>query len=71
MDDSALLDWQRVVIVRLEGALQRKLAPADFNCIGWNMTGEALIVEAWPLLKELRARNMTSNIFRSPRTWRP
>jgi hypothetical protein len=70
MDDSGLLNWQRTLIVRLEGALQRKLAPADFNCIAWNMSGEALIVEAWPLRKELQSRNLTSHIFRSQRTRR-
>jgi hypothetical protein len=65
MDEPELLKWQRDLVVRLEGALRRKLVAADFQCIVWNTTGEALIVEAMPLLRELRARNLTSNIFRS------
>ena len=65
MDESQLSKWQLALVARLEGALRRKLVAADFDCIVWNTEGEALRVEAMPLLKELRARNLTSNIFRS------
>ncbi|HEV8293314.1 MAG TPA: hypothetical protein VGP94_15365 [Tepidisphaeraceae bacterium] len=65
MDGLALLKWQLDLVARLEGALRRKLVAADFDCIVWNTAGEAMRVEAMPLLKELRARNLTSNIFRS------
>ncbi|HEV8379052.1 MAG TPA: hypothetical protein VGP99_09395 [Tepidisphaeraceae bacterium] len=71
MDGLGLLKWQLDLVARLEGALRRKLVAADFDCIVWNETGESMRVEAMPLLKELRARNLTSNIFRSQRTWRP
>jgi hypothetical protein len=70
MDGLGLLKWQLDLVARLEGALRRKLVAADFECIVWNTAGEALRVEAVPLLKELRARNLTSNIFRSQRKWR-
>jgi len=70
MSDSGLLKWQLDLVVRLEGALRRKLIAGDFDCIVWNASGEAMIVEAMPLLGELRSRNLTSNIFRSQRRWR-
>jgi len=70
MSDSGLLKWQLDLVVRLEGALRRKLIACDFDCIVWNASGEAMIVEAMPLLGELRSRNLTSNIFRSQRRWR-
>ena len=69
MDGLGLLKWQLDLVARLEGALRRKLVVADFDCIVWNTEGEALRVEAMPLLQELRGRNMTSNIFRSQRRW--
>jgi len=70
MDESGLLRWQLDLVARLEGALRRKLVAADFDCIVWNPAGESMRVEALPLLTELRARNLTSSIFRSGRTWR-
>lgn len=70
MDEPGLLKWQLDLVARLEGALRRKLVAADFDCIVWNTEGEALRVEAMPLLQELRGRNMTSNIFRSQRKWK-
>jgi len=70
MDGLGLLKWQLDLVARLEGALRRKLVAADFDCIVWNREGEALRVEAVPLLKELRGQNLTSNIFRSQRKWR-
>jgi len=69
MDESKMSQWQLNLVARLEGALRRKLVAADFDCIVWNTEGEALRVEAMPLLQELRGRNMTSNIFRSQRRW--
>ena len=71
MDGLGLLQWQLDLVARLEGALRRKLVAADFDCIVWNTAGESMRVEAMPLLTELRARNLTSNIFRSQRTFRP
>ena len=70
MDGLELVKWQLDLVARLEGALRRKLVAADFDCIVWNTDAEALRVEAMPLLKELRARNLTSNIFRSQRKLR-
>ena len=70
MDGLGLVKWQLDLVARLEGALRRKLVAADFDCIVWNTEGEALRVEAMPLLQELRGRNMTSNIFRSQRKWK-
>ena len=67
MDGSGLLKWQLDLVARLEGALRRKLVASDFDCIAWNTAGESMRVEATPLLTELRARNLTSNIFRSQR----
>ena len=71
MDEASLLGWQKNLVVRLEGALRRRLVAADFDCIAWNVTGEAMTVEAMPLLGELRARNLTSKVFRSRRTGHP
>jgi hypothetical protein len=71
LDKSTLLQWQQNLVTRLEGALQRKLVASDLDCIVWNADAEALIVEAPPLLRELRSRNLTSNVFRSQRTRRP
>ena len=71
MDESQMSQWQLDLVARLEGALRRKLVAADFDCIVWNPAGESMRVEAVPLLSELRARNLTSNIFRSQRISRP
>ena len=70
MDESQMSRWQLDLVARLEGALRRKLVAADFDCIVWNTAGESMRVEAVPLLTELRARNLTSNIFRSKRKLR-
>jgi hypothetical protein len=58
-------------VERLEGSLRRKLVSADFDCIVWNAVGQSMRVQALPLLTEVRARNLTSNIFRSQRISRP
>ena len=67
MDESQMSQWQLDLVARLEGALRRRLVAADFDCIVWNPAGESMRVESVPLLTELRARNLTSNIFRSQR----
>jgi hypothetical protein len=58
--------WQRELIARLERGLGRPLMRADFDCVAWNVEGETLSVVGRPLLGELRANNLTSNVFR---TW--
>jgi hypothetical protein len=63
--------WQQKLVVRLERALGRELVVADLECIVWNAAVESLTVEAQPLLRELRSRNLISNVFRSQRTTRP
>jgi hypothetical protein len=65
MYDSSLSYWQQVLVNRLEGALGRQLVAADMECITWNAAAESLTVEAQPLLRELRNRNLISNVFRS------
>ena len=57
--------WQQVLVTRLEGALGRQLATADLDCIAWNDIAQTLTVEAHPLLRELRSRNLISNVFRT------
>jgi hypothetical protein len=68
MSESSLSYWQQVLVRRLEGALGRPLVDADMNCIAWNADAQTLTVETAPLLRELRARNLISNIFRSRKT---
>ena len=70
MSDSHLTESQRRLAARLATALGRELAAADYGCIAWSATPETLRVESPPLLTELRARNLTSNVFRTyvPRT---
>ncbi|MGD0140143.1 MAG: hypothetical protein ABSD28_14820 [Tepidisphaeraceae bacterium] len=68
---SALAQWQQNLVIRLERALGRELVDADLQCIAWNAAIESLTVETQPLLRELRSRNLISNVFRSQRTtWR-
>jgi hypothetical protein len=56
--------WRQQLVKRLEKSLGRDLLHADFACIVWNDAGGTLTVESQPLLTELRARNLISNIFR-------
>jgi hypothetical protein len=70
MSKSPLLQWQQNLVARLERALGRQLVAADMDCVVWNATAEALTVEAPPLLRELRFRNLTSNVFRTRRPMR-
>ena len=69
MVPAPLLQWQQSLATRLERGLGRPLVPTDFDCIAWNSGAQTLTVEA-PLLRELRACNLTSNIFRSQRIGR-
>jgi hypothetical protein len=61
---SDLLPWQQTLMARLETGLGRALARADLPCIVWNAAAETLTVQNAPLLGEVRARNLTSNVFR-------
>ena len=65
MWESPLLQWQQNLLERLERALGRKLGDADVRCVSWNAAGETLTVVTQPLLGELRAANLTSNVFRA------
>ena len=66
MSERPLHPWQQTLVVRLERGLGRPLVPADLECVVWGTARETLTVAARPLLGELRANNMTSNVFR---TW--
>jgi len=68
--ETGLKPWQRTLLMRLEHSLGRTLDLGDRACIGWNFPAETMSVVARPLLGELRARNLTSNVFRGwpPRT---
>ncbi len=44
---------------------------ADLACIVWNNSVETLTVQSAPLLSELRARNLVSNVFRGRTVRRP
>jgi len=61
-----LLPWEQYLLERLERALGRKLDDADVGCVAWNAAGETLTVVTQPLLAELRALNLMSNVFRAP-----
>jgi len=68
--ETGLKPWQRALVMRLEHGLGRPLEFGDSACIAWNRRAETMAVVALPLLGELRARNLTSNVFRGwpPRT---
>ena len=59
--------WQRELILRLERGLGRPLKHADAECLAWNLMKETMSVVTQPLLGELRANNLTSNVFRRRR----
>jgi hypothetical protein len=65
MWESPLLQWQQNLLERLELALGRKLGDDDVRCVAWNAAGETLTVVTQPLLGELRALNLISNVFRA------
>jgi len=66
MWETTLLQWQQYLLDRLERALGRKLGDDDVRCIAWNAAEETLAVVTQPLLGELRALNLMSNVFRVP-----
>ena len=43
------------------------LKHADAECLAWNLVKETMSVVTQPLLGELRANNLTSNVFRRRR----
>ena len=60
-----LLQWQQKLLERLERALGRELGEGDLRCVAWNAADETLAVVTQPLLAELRALNLMSNVFRA------
>ena len=56
--------WQQQLLVRLEGDMGRAMLDADLACLVWNNDAGTLTVQFAPLLQELRARNLISNVFR-------
>jgi len=62
---SALILWQQILVGRLETALGRELVIEDLDCIAWNTVARTLTVQTLPLLRELRSRNLISNVFRT------
>jgi hypothetical protein len=62
---SALARWQQILVARLESAIGRELVVEDLECIAWNESPQALTVQTMPLLRELRSRNLISNVFRT------
>jgi hypothetical protein len=63
---TGMRQWQRDLVGRLEQGLGRPVLAADLACVVWDSAGETLSVVGSPLLGELRANNLTSNVFR---TW--
>ena len=57
--------WQRELVERLERGLGRALKAGDAPCVAWNLRAETMTVASQPLLDELRAKNLTSNVFRT------
>lgn len=65
MWNTELKPWQLDLIVRLETGLRRPLHETDVACLAWDSVRETLSVVGRPLLGELRANNLTSNVFRN------
>ena len=65
MWQTTLIQWQQNLLNRLELALGRKLGESDVPCVAWNPAAETLTVAAQPLLGELKAQNLISNVFRA------
>lgn len=63
---TGMMQWQLDLVVRLERGLGRPVLATDLKCIDWDPARETLSVVERPLLGELRANNLTSNVFR---TW--
>ena len=66
MNESSLSQWQQLLVTRVETALGRRLVAGDMNCIAWNCDTQALTIDSFPLLREVRSNNLVSNVFRSP-----
>lgn len=60
-----LEEWQRQLIERLERGMSRPITDQDMSCIAWDAQRRTLTVQSPPLLDELRARNLISNVFRT------
>jgi hypothetical protein len=58
--------WRQRLLTRLERDMGRGMLDADLACIVWNDAIGTLTVQSSPLLVELKARNLVSNVFRSP-----
>jgi hypothetical protein len=43
----------------------RPITDEDMTCVRWDPEGRTLTVQSPPLLAELRARNLISNVFRT------
>ena len=57
--------WRDRLLVRLERGMGRPLGDADRASLLWNDALGTVTVQASPLLSELRARGMASNVFRT------
>lgn len=64
MTKQTMVDWQRRLVLRLQAGLGRELVEADYTCLAWEAGEETMRVVTQPLLGELRACNLTSNVFR-------
>ena len=60
-----LEEWQRQLVNRLERGMCRPITDEDMTCVRWDPEGRTLTVQSPPLLAELRARNLISNVFRT------
>jgi hypothetical protein len=60
--------WRQQLMIRLEGGMGRSMVAADLACLVWNDAAGTLTVQSPPLLAELRARNLISNVFRRRRS---
>lgn len=63
---SPLADWQQKLVTRLERGIGRALTPVDVESVAWDWKGRSMTVQTFPLLGELRAHGLISNVFRSP-----
>jgi hypothetical protein len=56
--------WRGQLLARLERGMARPLDASDRSCLAWCDADRTLTIHK-PLLEELRARNLISNVFRS------
>ena len=57
--------WREQLLARLERGIGRSLRAVDLPCVVWHEANRTLTVHSPPLLSELRAQNLISNVFRS------